>query len=67
MNAIRRPLLLVAAVLVGLCLAGCRSTWDFWKEDMSETVKAQNKNFHKIHKSLDRHFLNYDWDDPYLD
>ncbi|MBL8696131.1 MAG: hypothetical protein JNJ88_18700 [Planctomycetes bacterium] len=62
-----RSLTLLATLCVGLLLGGCRSTWDFWKDNAAGVVKSQRRNAHHIHRSLDRHFLNYDWDDPYLD
>ncbi len=62
-----RTLLVLAALAASLLLGGCRSTWDFWKDNASGVVKSQRRNLNHIHRSLDRHFLNYDWDDPYLD
>lgn len=62
-----RSLLALAALFAGLFLGGCKSTWDFWKEDSAQVIRAQRRNFHHINKSLHRHFLNTDWDDPYID
>ncbi|MFN0207022.1 MAG: hypothetical protein ACKVS6_12035 [Planctomycetota bacterium] len=62
-----RALLLLATLVIGLFLGSCRSTWDFWKDNVAGVAKSQRYHMHKIHRSLDRHFLNYDWDNPYLD
>lgn len=62
-----RSLLLAVAIFASLFLGSCRSTWDFWKENATGVVKAQRYHLNHIHKSLDRHFLNYDWDNPQYD
>lgn len=60
-----RSLLLAALCVLGMFLGGCRSTWDFWKNNAKGVVQAQNYNLNRVHRSVDRHFLNYDWDNPY--
>lgn len=60
---------LVCLVVLLACpfLGGCKSTWDFWKQDAANTVKSNIRHFDRINESVHRHFLNYDWSDPYLD
>lgn len=62
-----RTTVLLIACVAALLLGGCKSTWDFWKENSSNVVKSNVRHFNRIHESLDRHFLNYDWSDPYID
>ena len=62
----RRLLALAALVIVAFSAAGCRSTWDFWKQDVQNTVSVWRRDFNSAHQTFDRFFLNYDWDDPYL-
>lgn len=30
-------------------------------------LEVMLRDFRKMHRFFDRHFMNYDWDDPYID
>ncbi|HET6201819.1 MAG TPA: hypothetical protein VFI25_03325 [Planctomycetota bacterium] len=59
--------ILAAAVLALLAFgaAGCR-TIGFWVEDVSNHVTVMRRDLNSVHRTFDRYFLNYDWEDPYL-
>jgi hypothetical protein len=40
--------------------------WDFWRRNWDQRVGAIRRDLHEIHRGFDRHFFNYDWNDPYL-
>jgi len=62
----RRKGLRGLAVIVLFALVGCTSTIEFWKDDTNRMLTAWRRDLNEIHKSIDYHFFNYDWDDPYL-
>ena len=62
----RRFLALAALLFVAFGAAGCKSTWDFWKEDVKNKTAVWRRDLHSAHRTFDRYFLNYDWEDPYL-
>jgi hypothetical protein len=59
------------SLLVGLMaaafLGGCHyDSVYWWGQEMSNHYKVIQRDGMKILWSIDRHFFNYDWDDPYL-
>ncbi|MEQ8764425.1 MAG: hypothetical protein RL885_10895 [Planctomycetota bacterium] len=62
----RRKALLTLALFGLVALAGCTSTIEFWRDNTNDKLKVWRRDLHQIHKSLDYHFLNHDWDDPYI-
>ena len=62
-----RSLFALAALVAALLLGACKSNWEFWKNDAKMVAKSTDRNLNQVNKSLHRHFLNTDWDDPYLD
>lgn len=55
--------LFAATIFVG----GCHyDSVYWWGEDISNHYKAVLRDADHIHWSIDRHFFNYDWDDPYI-
>lgn len=62
----RKKALLTLAALGLMILSGCTSTVEFWSHDTESKIKVWRRDLHEIHKSIDYHFLNYDWDDPYI-
>ena len=40
--------------------------WSFWRNNWDGRMMAIRRDFHMLHQSIDRHFFNYDWNDPYL-
>ncbi|MCI0342199.1 MAG: hypothetical protein L0216_13820 [Planctomycetales bacterium] len=54
--------LLAFAVLASVGASGC-SLWD-WKHNWRH-IKSFFRDMHELHVEIDRHFLNYDEDDPY--
>ncbi|MHC5018630.1 MAG: hypothetical protein ACYTGX_00685 [Planctomycetota bacterium] len=56
---------IICALILGcmtLGAAGC-SLWD-WKHNWRH-IKSFFRDMHELHVEVDRHFLNYDEDDPY--
>jgi hypothetical protein len=48
-------------------LGGCHyDSVYWWGQEMSNHYKVIQRDGMKILWSVDRHFFNYDWDDPYL-
>jgi hypothetical protein len=43
-----------------------RRYWDFWRLNWDQRVLAVRRDLHDLHRGFDRHFFNYDWNDPYL-
>ncbi|MBI3817838.1 MAG: hypothetical protein HY286_04035 [Planctomycetes bacterium] len=62
-----RSLILAACCLAAIFLGACQSTWNAWKTDAAGIVRAQRYHFNHNVQSLERHFLNYDRDDPKYD
>lgn len=63
-----------ATLTVGLS-AGCASSmrtppgqgfWHYWGTNIAEHYQVVVRDLVEIHRSVDRHLFNYDWDDPYL-
>ena len=40
--------------------------WSFWRKNHDGRFKAWSRDWSDLHRSLDRHLFNFDWDDPYL-
>lgn len=63
MTSTRKRLVLLGCLLaVSVGSAGC-SLWD-WKHNWRH-IKSFFRDLHELHVEIDRHFLNYDEDDPY--
>lgn len=64
----------VAAVLTASFLAGCgtggtnnaNSTGTWWKNNLAGYWYVWKRDATDLYRSVDRHFFNYDWEDPYL-
>jgi len=61
------------AVLAAALLAGCGSTVGgndssatWWKNNMRGYWYVLKRDATDIYRGVDRHFFNYDWDDPNL-
>ena len=42
------------------------SWWDDMASDFHHSWRAMGRDIRKAHRTFDRVFLNYDWEDPYL-
>jgi len=66
---------LVAAALVAGSLAACNSTSGddrtststWWGQNMRGYWYVFKRDMTDVYRGIDRHFFNYDWEDPYLD
>ncbi len=38
--------------------------WAFWRRNLQGKWDSFWSGLHEIHRSVDRHVFNYDWDDP---
>ncbi len=56
-------LLLLLALFIGF--TGCFSFVD-WTHN-ARHIQAWGNDLRALHKSIDRFFLDYDWDDPFLE
>ncbi|MEW6741647.1 MAG: hypothetical protein AB1486_02715 [Planctomycetota bacterium] len=67
----RASLILPVLALLGLSFfagTGCQTYTPYsFGEHVNNHFKVWGRDFMKIAKSLDYHFLNYDWDDPWID
>jgi hypothetical protein len=64
----RRIRALLALALVGLPLGGCSTDSVYWwGNHMKGYGQVIRRDAEHVYKSFDRHFMNYDWDDPYID
>ena len=65
---------LICAVLAASVLGACGSTngpkesytGTWWKENLRGYWYVLKRDGKDLYRSVDRHFFNYDWDDPYL-
>ncbi len=62
----RKVSVLLACFFALFLLTGC-STLDFWKEDITAHYYKVRSQLHNMHKFVDRHFFDYNWDDPTID
>ncbi|MBI1853933.1 MAG: hypothetical protein HYR85_26650 [Planctomycetes bacterium] len=63
----RRKASMLLGIALGLIvLTGCE-TLDFWKEDSLGHYYKFRSQLNNMHKFVDRHFFDYNWDDPTLD
>jgi len=61
----RRKLAALALLAaVALLAPGC--TFRQWADDVVNHGKVILRDLNDIHRSVDRHFFNYDWNDPTL-
>jgi hypothetical protein len=64
---------LVAAALVAGSLAACSSNDDrtststWWGRNIRGYWYVLKRDSTDIYRGIDRHFFNYDWEDPYVD
>jgi hypothetical protein len=66
---------LVAATLAACTLGACASrgeddrtsTSTWWKNNMRGYWYCVKRDATDFYRGIDRHFFNYDWEDPYLD
>lgn len=56
----------VLLLLAALGLGSCHSS-EWWANDLAGHGRALNRDMDQIHRQFDKYFLNYDWNDPYLD
>ncbi|MFO0980354.1 MAG: hypothetical protein U1E76_01200 [Planctomycetota bacterium] len=56
---------LLSLLLATAIISGC-SSLSWWGDDLSNHGRAILRDLDHIHWSIDRHFFNYDWDDPYI-
>jgi hypothetical protein len=61
----RKRLSILALAVCAVALSGC-STLDFWKEDALGHYHRFRGQIHDMHRFVDRHFFDYNWDDPSL-
>jgi hypothetical protein len=62
---LRAVVLLAAAALP---FAGCSSDAVYWWGDhMKDYYQVVKRDATDFYRSFDRNFMNYDWDDPYID
>lgn len=40
--------------------------WDDMENDFHKSWRAMGRDIKRTHRTFDRVFLNYDWEDPYL-
>lgn len=52
-------------VVAGLSVGGCFSFVD-WTHNLNH-LRAWNQDLDRMHRTMDRFFFNYDYDDPSLD
>ncbi|MBK6940110.1 MAG: hypothetical protein IPH13_07860 [Planctomycetes bacterium] len=64
----RRVRALLALALVSLPLGGCHTDSVYWwGNHMKGYSQVVRRDAEHVYRSFDRHFMNYDWDDPYID
>ncbi len=61
-----RALLLIAFIAVPF--TGCRTDSVYWWGGHARGYyQVFKRDAEHVYRSIDRHFFNYDWDDPYID
>lgn len=62
-----KRVVLVLALLATLVLGSC-SVIDFgwWQHNIEGNYQVIRRSLHSMHRTWDYHFMNYDWDDPYI-
>ncbi len=64
-RSLRAVLLLCLAALP---LGGCHTDSVYWwGGHMRGYYQVVRRDAESVYRSFDRHFMNYDWDDPYID
>ena len=59
---------LVVVALATVPFGACRTDSVYWwGAHMRGYYQVFLRDAEQIHRSFDRHFMNYDWDDPYID
>lgn len=64
-NFMRKPIAVLLLVLVATTLTGCFSFVD-WNHNLNH-LRAWNEDLDRMHRTFDRFFFNYDYDDPSRD
>ncbi|MCI0586894.1 MAG: hypothetical protein L0323_08660 [Planctomycetes bacterium] len=76
----RRPFALAVLAVAAFVGAGCSyfapfvadpwgksKAWvGYWDYDLSTKLRVWDRDLHSAHRTIDRYFFNYDWEDPYL-
>lgn len=66
----------LALLLLALPLSACGSTvandpesynGGWWREHMHDYLAVIKRDVKDFYRTFDRHVMDYDWDDPYLD
>ena len=66
----------LVAILSVMALGACGSTvagradaynGKWWRNNVRNHWQVVKRDATDLYRSFDRHFFNYDWDDPYLD
>ncbi len=70
----RRILPLALLGVVASFMSGCNTLGgtksrhgSFWSRNLKNKLKVVERDATDAYRSFDRHFLNQDWDDPWLD
>ena len=61
-----KRVILVLALLATLVLTSC-SCVEWWGHNIQGKYLAVRRDLHSMHRTWDYHFMNYDWEDPYID
>lgn len=64
----RRLRALIVVALAAVPFVGCSTDSVYWWGAHARGhYQVLLRDAEHVHWSIDRHFLNYDWDDPYID
>ncbi len=59
---------LLGVALVATCFGACHyDSVYWWGAHARGYYQVVRRDAESVYKSFDRHFMNYDWDDPYID
>lgn len=64
----RRLRPLIALALAAIAYGGCHfDSVYWWGAHARGYYQVIQRDSEHVYRSFDRHFMNYDWDDPYID